>query len=216
MGLGVFLCITSVCSPIIGDMLNLRDWVKVSPMFIMIAAAVAIFIFSNTSMSKWYFLNQQPCQIDMLTANYLHEEKIKYSSTHALRLSIGIILCILCWLPTMMFDNLYAYEDIGSVFLFILVGIGVFMIIITSIKRNSYDTLLTLNDINTISGNYVEDQKPVYINSTVQFIMDIYWPTVTCIYLIWSFITFAWWRTWFIWPIAGIIHSVLKKNLSKE
>ncbi len=46
--------------------------------------------------------------------------------------------------------------------------------------------------------------------------MSVYWPTVTCLYLIWSFLTFAWWKTWIIWPLAGIIHSVIKNTLKKQ
>ncbi len=41
--------------------------------------------------------------------------------------------------------------------------------------------------------------------------LSVYWPTVTCIYLCWSFLTFHWWITWIIWPLAGILHSVLKR-----
>ena len=40
-------------------------------------------------------------------------------------------------------------------------------------------------------------------------IMDLYWPTVTCIYLVWSFLTFDWWITWIIWPIAPIVSAVI-------
>lgn len=42
-------------------------------------------------------------------------------------------------------------------------------------------------------------------------ILSVYWQTVTCIYLCWSFLTFRWWITWIIWPLAGVLHSVLKR-----
>ncbi len=42
-------------------------------------------------------------------------------------------------------------------------------------------------------------------------VLSVYWPTVTCIYLCWSFITFHWWYTWIIWPLAAVLHSVLKR-----
>ncbi|MBR1865927.1 MAG: hypothetical protein IJ801_05415 [Lachnospiraceae bacterium] len=45
--------------------------------------------------------------------------------------------------------------------------------------------------------------------------MSVYWPTITSIYLIWSFLTFNWWVTWMIWPIAGIVNVVLNSNLKK-
>jgi predicted PurR-regulated permease PerM len=40
--------------------------------------------------------------------------------------------------------------------------------------------------------------------------MGIFWPTVTCLYLIISFITFDWGRTWLIWLVAGVIHTLIK------
>ncbi|MCR5178512.1 MAG: permease prefix domain 1-containing protein [Lachnospiraceae bacterium] len=42
-------------------------------------------------------------------------------------------------------------------------------------------------------------------------VLSVYWPTVTCIYLCWSFLTFRWWITWIIWPLAAVLHSVLKR-----
>ncbi|MCR5674336.1 MAG: permease prefix domain 1-containing protein [Lachnospiraceae bacterium] len=42
-------------------------------------------------------------------------------------------------------------------------------------------------------------------------VLSVYWPTVTCLYLCWSFLTFHWWITWIIWPLAAVLHSVLKR-----
>lgn len=42
-------------------------------------------------------------------------------------------------------------------------------------------------------------------------VLSVYWQTVTCIYLCWSFLTFRWWITWIIWPLAGVLHTVLKR-----
>ena len=49
------------------------------------------------------------------------------------------------------------------------------------------------------------------IYRVVNGILSVYWQTVTCIYLCWSFLTFRWWITWIIWPLASILHSVLKR-----
>ncbi|MBR4528793.1 MAG: hypothetical protein IKO80_00795 [Lachnospiraceae bacterium] len=42
-------------------------------------------------------------------------------------------------------------------------------------------------------------------------VLSVYWPTVTCLYLCWSFLTFRWWMTWIIWPLAAVLHSILKR-----
>ena len=43
--------------------------------------------------------------------------------------------------------------------------------------------------------------------------MSIFWPTVTCLYLIWSFLSFKWYITWIIWPVAAIINALVKNIL---
>jgi hypothetical protein len=50
----------------------------------------------------------------------------------------------------------------------------------------------------------------------VAAIMSVYWSTVTCIYLCWSFITFDWGITWIIWPIAAIINSLVENLLGDK
>jgi hypothetical protein len=59
-------------------------------------------------------------------------------------------------------------------------------------RMGGYRTLLHLNNQNTIGGNYVPEQqdRQQYHNSTLAAIMSVYWPTITCLYLIWSFLSF--------------------------
>ena len=84
-------------------------------------------------------------------------------------------------------------------------------------RMGGYRTLLHLNNQNTIGGNYVPEQqdRQQYPNSTLAAIMSVYWPTITCLYLIWSFLSFDWWITWIVWPIAAIVESLIK-NISKN
>lgn len=48
----------------------------------------------------------------------------------------------------------------------------------------------------------------------IRKIMSIYWPTVTCIYLILSFLTMHWELSWIIWPLAGVISRII--TISEE
>ena len=221
VGVGVFLCITSVICPIIlGTMSRHGGAIGVLGMAAMIAVAVVLFSLSGTKTRKWNFIGTTPCSLDYGTATEVSAEREKYRTSHAVRLTIGILLCALCWLPAavmeeFIFDLPFIGDVITPTILFVTVGIGVFLIILTNKIMNSYDSLLGTNDRATVSGNYGMESEPVYINKTVDTIMSVYWPTITCIYLSYSFLTFNWFSTWIIWPIAGIIHHVLKKNLTK-
>ena len=39
---------------------------------------------------------------------------------------------------------------------------------------------------------------------------------VLCLYLLWSFLSFAWERTWVIWPLAVLIHWLIRKLFEGE
>ena len=215
VGMGVFLCIVSVTGVLISELLKISEIIGISLMFGMIAVAVGLFIYNGVSGSRWDHIKKYPCQIDLYTANYLNDEKDRYRSTHALRLTCGIVLCVICWLPTVALSAVKV-EELGAIMLFVLVGIGVLLIVHTNIINGSFDKLLKVNADGTIGATYRREDEVEYINNTIKLIMDLYWSVISAIYLIWSFITFQWWRTWIIWPIAGIIFAVLKSNLRKK
>ena len=58
---------------------------------------------------------------------------------------------------------------------------------------------------------YRESPRPD--SQVAQDILSLFWPTVTCIYLIWSFLTFRWYISWIIWPIAAVIERVVRMAL---
>lgn len=47
-------------------------------------------------------------------------------------------------------------------------------------------------------------------NRYLDGIMSVYWETITCAYLIWSFLTFDWFISWVIWPVAGVVFGIIK------
>lgn len=216
VAIGVMLCIMCVTGVMISEILKASDTVGILLMFGMMAIGISLFIYSGVVFSKWNFVKKEACQIDINTASYLSDELEHYMGAHALRLTIGIVLCAICWLPAAVFGEIRALDELGGVLLFVMVSVGVFLIIYTSSIKSAYESLLRLNDINTISGHYAKNQEVEYINDGVKVMMEVYWSVITCIYLAWSFLTFHWYVTWIIWPIAGIVFSVLKNCLRKR
>lgn len=214
VGLGVMLCIVSVCGPIITDeiyFLGNADKYGVLAMFMCIAVAVGLFVFNGLTGKDWDFLKKQPCQIDMATANMVKEKRKDFRITRAWMHTVGILLCAFCWLPCAMMDN-----EVCPVLLFFSIGIGVLLLVYSSYVYSGYETILSLNDQNTISGRYGKEEDVEYVNDKAKVIMEVYWSTVTCLYLIISFITFRWDNTWLIWPAAVVVNKILKLTLTKE
>ena len=209
LALGVFFCIVSVACPILfGERYGA---VSVLLMFVCIALGVGFIIYSSYVDSNWRFLKTELCRIDMATADYVKEKLRSFEPVRALCVTIGVILFIICWVPNMFYVS-------GSYFapalMFVLIGLGVLLIIYSSKIRSGYEILMQLNDVNTISGTYInQNVKPVrYKNKTAQTIVEIYWPAATCLYLILSFLTFRWDLTWIIWLVAGIMHRAIVIN----
>ena len=227
--LGVMLCILSVCGPIFicaaaelsprnADML---DSLGGASLFVIVAIGVGLLVYSSISVGRWKYLKTERYVTDFATTEYIHRAMESYKSTYAMLLTIGIMLCILSILPSIIFDAIWEssgfWSECSGGLLFILVAIGVFLIVMASMKLGSYTRLLHLNEQGTVGGNYVPGQQsePQYIDPTTASIMSVFWPTVTCLYLIWSFLTFDWHITWIIWPIASIIHALVKNTMTK-
>ena len=218
---GVLLCIVSPVGIIISEAVHINELIGVLALFLCIVVAVGMFVFSGISIKKWDFLKQEPCSLDFETTNYVHEKKDYNRGIFALFLVIGIGLCILSVIPVIIFGEINLHlqavnlESMGAAFLLLFVAIGVFLIVYGSMIYGSFDELLKVNDVRTVGGNYVPEQKEQYMTPAMATIMEVYWPTITCIYLIWSFLTFEWWVSWIIWPVAAIVHSILKSIFKK-
>lgn len=208
---GVLLCIVASLGPIFCEYIpfthasdDIAGAIGVTILFLCIAVAVGFFIFSGSISSKWSYLKQEPYCIDFETANWVNERKESYRPTHSMLLTIGIMLCILCAVPAIILDSLNTKSDfvdsLSGGLVLVFIAIGVFMIVFTNMKKSSFDKLLSLNGAQTMGGNFVPSQngKVHYENPVVAAIMSVYWSTVTCIYLCWSFITFDWGITWII------------------
>ena len=66
-----------------------------------------------------------------------------------------------------------------------------------------------------VEDNYSLEKNFEYINPTAASVMSVFWPTVSCLYLCISFLTFDWHVTWIIWLVAALIYNVLKSFLCK-
>lgn len=226
IAVGVMLCIMSVIGPIMtSSFFNpIGDSVGVAIMFIMIAAAVGLFVLSGIYINKWEYFKKETCHTDFETTSYVHEKNEEFRVTYGLMLTIGIILCVLSFIPVIILDNVgvfykqsILFSNLGATSLFVMVGIGVFLIVAAGVKKSGYTNLLNINEKETVGGNYVPNQgKGKLNNKTVESIMSVYWPTVTCIYFIWSFLTYDWGITWIIWLVAGVVEKMIRNAFSDK
>ena len=213
VALGVLLCIISCCGYLLDVSWNWRGAVYATCfMFLMIAAAIGLFMFSGFVMGKWKFLKQKGCSVDFATAEYVHNRRESFRVTFAMMITIGVILCILSVLPVVIVTSLFSWRSgLGVVLMFVFIGIGVFLLVAAGNMNAGFSTILSLNKSDTMGGSFVPSQKQVrYNNNMISQLMSVYWPTVTCIYLCWSLLSFDWHITWIVWVIAAVVQQLIR------
>jgi len=222
--LGILFCIISVSFVIIFGPKATNIFSGVGFMMMSIAIGIGFLVYSGFTDHEWKFIGHEPCSIDMNTAAYVKEKKHSFEPIRALCVSLGIVLCVICLTPNILIpfngQPLVSGVMLGAGLMFIIAGFGVFLIVYSNSTAKGFDRLLNVNEKSTISGQYAYGNaysKPVkYKSKTAQTIVEVYWPTVTCIYLIISFLTFSWGATWIIWVIAGVFHRVVVINCTVD
>lgn len=219
IALGVLLCITSPVMFIVAEALGdgyymnpeVAEALGVFCFFAFIAAAVGMFIFDSIKMGKWSYLHKEDLQMDFATEDYVREQQENYRPTHALYITLGVVLCIFSVVPAAVLDSLThgsrLTDNLSGAFVLILVAIGVMFFIMGAMRKGCYEELLKINRT-PIRGKMTEKEKRQ--SRREKDILSVYWPTVTCVYLIWSFLSMDWWITWIIWPLAAVFAQVIK------
>lgn len=217
IGVGVMMFIISPIFPIL-----IGSDIAAAGMMVLCAIGIALIVLSTVRMGRWKFLDNVKCVIDYATANDLYAALRNNTLSKAIMMTAGIMCIILSVVPVIILDELSVKSFFGAEMapaaLFVMVGIGALLIMTSTAKEAAYNKLLSLNDAKKVAGNYdaVRSTQHDYGNDIFNKIMPVYWKTVMCIYLIWSFLTFDWFRTWLIWPIALIIHKVISSSYNDK
>lgn len=221
---GVALCISCVTGPVLTDAFRINDVIGVVIMFVMIAIGVALFIISKNVLEDFEFFDREPCAVDVSLVEDVKNQRREFMTTYSILMAIGVLLCIFCFMPAVVFDemsNSHVMDDLSGAMFFWFISAGVFLMIIAKKIKFGYERILSLNN-ETVFSDYDgytkagKNREPVIENRNVRIILSVFWPTITCIYLIWSFLTFDWHITWILWPVSGVIHTLIKNIYSSE
>ena len=218
-GIGIFLAIICSSGPILAATYHASSAKGAMTaglvfLFCSIAAAVALLTYSALRMGRWSFIRRMPCSIDYSTAGMVNDGLRNSHGSFVLQRTIAVLLFCSCYIPLIVLD--YIDDDpvnsgIGVTILLFMVGIAVWILVAAAGREKSYITLLGLNSSQKMDGHYYKEQKKVhYGNRFLDAVMPVYWPTVSCVYLIISFLTFRWDISWIIWPIAAVAYNLIR------
>ena len=154
--LGIALCILSVVSPILADILPVDiNIIGAGGMFGIIAIAVGLFIFSGIKNKEFAEVRNKECSLSIECAEYVRNERRGFKNSYGLMSSFGIGLCILSFLNPIILDKIpFIDSNVGAAMMFVFVALGVFLITSANTRMNGYDRLLALNESGKMSEEF--------------------------------------------------------------
>lgn len=200
------LCILSpVPLIVLGKMTEDHTLVGFGLVFLLILVAIAVYLFVNYGLheSHMQHLEKESFETEYGVSGMVRERREQYEPTFTRNIAIGVVLCILSVIPTIMAGVMEVEDYMSGIsvgLLLIIVSIGVNILIRADMIKSSYDTLLQ-------EGEYTKEEK--HLKKKTDAFSGAYWCLMVAIYLGWSFWTNNWKFTWIIWPVAGALYAAV-------
>ena len=198
------LCILSpVPFIVLGTMTEDHTLVGFSLVFLLMLVAIAVYLFVNYGLheSHMQHLEKESFETEYGVSGMVRERREQYEPTFTRNIAIGVVLCILSVIPTIMAGVMEVEDYMSGIsvgLLLVIVSIGVNILICAGMIKSSYDTLLQ-------EGEYTIEEK--HLKKKTDNFSGAYWCLIVAIYLGWSFWTNNWKMTWIIWPVAGVLYA---------
>ena len=206
VGNATSLCILSpVPLIVLGTMTEDHTLVGFGLVFLLILVAIAVYLFVNYGLheSHMQHLEKESFETEYGVSGMVREKREQYEPTFTRNIAIGVVLCILSIIPTIMAGVMEVEDYMSGIsvgLLLIIVSIGVNILIRAGMIKSSYDTLLQ-------EGEYTIEEK--HLKKKTDAFTGAYWCLIVAVYLGWSFWTNNWKFTWIIWPVAGVLYAAV-------
>lgn len=200
------LCILSpVPLIVLGTMTEDHILIGFSLVLLLVLVAIAVYLFVNYGLreSHMQHLEKEIFETEYGVSGMVRERRDKYEPTFTRNIAIGVVLCILSVIPTIMAGVMEVEDYMSGIsvgLLLIIVSIGVNILIRAGMIKSSYDTLFQ-------EGEYTIEEK--HLKKKTDAFSGAYWCLMVAIYLGWSFWTNNWKFTWIIWPVAGVLYAAV-------
>ena len=210
IALGVFFCIISLIPMLLLNkasdlgILNISDSqiqsFGIAILLVFVCAAVFLFIKCAYGLKEFEDYDKKYIKTAYGVDGMVASKRDNYKEKHISKIAIGIILCILSAVPMIIGKPIESRQEICTSICLLMIAIGVFLIVKTSIIWSSYNFLLE-------KGRYTRQRKQL------AYVRKIYWAIVLSIFLILGFVTNRWSDNWIIWPIAAVLFCALQAIL---
>ena len=173
-------------------------------MFVMIAAAVAVFLLVGAKHSPYEFLEEEEFELAYGVSGMVKEKQKAIRDTYVKCNIIGVCLCILA--PIVLILGFFTINPLVTAAfvsgMLVLISVAVGLFIWGGVQWASMERLLREGDFAP------KKQSPLE-----SMITTVYWLCITAGYLIWSFLGNSWNISWIVWIIGGIIFAAIRELL---
>lgn len=172
-------------------------------LFVMVAAAVVIFILCGSRTTRFDYLDKELIETEYGVTGLAKDWQKRLQHTHTVCNTVGVCLCVLSVTPlfaTMIFTEDEFYLVISLCALLLLVGIAVLLFVRVGIPWESTQKLLQ-------EGDYTRRNK---LRRSVRGpVAAVYWLAVVAGYLAYGMTTGNFESAAIIFPVAGVLFAAV-------
>ncbi len=222
MAIGVMLCILApatmialetILSNVVGLKGDMSDGLALVSLFVLIAAAVSIFIINGIQNEKYERYENRLITLPESTAKLVEQKQEENKKPFALSISFGLIFIFFGLITIGVLDAFFGgidlAEDLSGAALLALVSVGVMFMVKAGIANESYKHLLNIEKKikkNVSVNGEVPSQKGKVASAVFNAVL---WPLTVIIYLLWSFVWGGWSVSWIVFPVAGLMSGIM-------
>jgi len=170
---------------------------------IMVSLGVSFFIKTNLFEGDIAPIENDRFELAFGVHSIFNEKLQKFKSTYNRRLSIGVFMFIISFIPLMLVSIFYGGTEAVLMMLIVLllmISIGIFIITPVSAKLDAYNNIL--KDCSVVTEKSKRTKR-------AEKLAAFYWPLLVAVYLGWSLWTMDWGVTWIVWPVGAVLFAAL-------
>ena len=172
-------------------------------LFAGIAAAVPLFVVNGLRLNRYASYADTAIRLDAGTRAEVEEMRSRFLPRFTAQLALGIGLIVLAAGVLVFLSLTNRVIAIRFAVLFLLVvGVSAFLFATAGTLWSAFDILLDRGDYR----NKARHKKMAQIIGTIA---SVYWPVITAIYLLWSFVGGGWDISWVVWPVSGVVFAAI-------
>ncbi|MGL1957152.1 MAG: helix-turn-helix domain-containing protein [Colwellia sp.] len=169
----------------------------------MVSIGISFFIKTNQYESDIAVIDNEAFELAYGVHSVFKEKLKKFRATFNRRLSIGIFMFIISFLPLMLVSIFYNGSDIILVMLIVLIfmiAAGIYIVAPASAKYDAYNNILKDHCLEAAKSKRIKRAEKL---------AAFYWPMLTAIFLGWGLWTMDWGVNWIVWPVGAVLFAAL-------